>query len=141
MFTVLFAVARTVGWVAQWAEMAAQQQSAPKISRPRQARVPAPETLSGRRSKAATRKPQAMADVGDAACFLCTAEVLVLCRTPSPCPRDFTRCKQLGQFQSSTCACPRASLGTSCSLQSRHLTSGAGGCVRADVHGLHAARV
>ncbi|KAK9843949.1 hypothetical protein WJX81_000244 [Elliptochloris bilobata] len=36
MFTVLFAVARTVGWVAQWNEMAAQQQIAPKISRPRQ---------------------------------------------------------------------------------------------------------
>lgn len=40
MFTVLFAVARTVGWVAQWNEMAAQQQVAPKISRPRQARAP-----------------------------------------------------------------------------------------------------
>ena len=39
MFTVLFAVARTVGWVAQWNEMAAAQQVAPKISRPRQVRA------------------------------------------------------------------------------------------------------
>lgn len=34
MFTVLFAVARTVGWIAQWKEM--QEDPAQKISRPRQ---------------------------------------------------------------------------------------------------------
>ncbi|HMB75062.1 MAG TPA: citrate/2-methylcitrate synthase, partial [Kiloniellaceae bacterium] len=34
MFTVLFAVARTVGWVAQWREMIADPEQ--KISRPRQ---------------------------------------------------------------------------------------------------------
>mmetsp|Transcript_45567 Transcript_45567/g.145029 ORF Transcript_45567/g.145029 Transcript_45567/m.145029 type:complete len:473 (-) Transcript_45567:824-2242(-) len=34
MYTVLFAVARTVGWVAQWKEMASQK--VPKITRPRQ---------------------------------------------------------------------------------------------------------
>jgi citrate synthase len=34
MFTVLFAVARTVGWVAQWKEM--QEDESQKISRPRQ---------------------------------------------------------------------------------------------------------
>jgi citrate synthase len=34
MFTVLFAVARTVGWIAQWAEMI--QDPAQKIGRPRQ---------------------------------------------------------------------------------------------------------
>ncbi|KAK9915122.1 hypothetical protein WJX75_004966 [Coccomyxa subellipsoidea] len=36
MFTVLFAVSRTCGWVAQWKEMAEEQQRTPKISRPRQ---------------------------------------------------------------------------------------------------------
>lgn len=36
MFTVLFAVSRTCGWVAQWKEMAEEQQKTPKISRPRQ---------------------------------------------------------------------------------------------------------
>jgi citrate synthase len=34
MFTVLFAVGRTVGWVSQWNEMMADKQS--KIGRPRQ---------------------------------------------------------------------------------------------------------
>lgn len=34
MYTVLFAVARTVGWVAQWKEMVAGAES--KITRPRQ---------------------------------------------------------------------------------------------------------
>lgn len=34
MFTVLFAVARTVGWVAQWMEMA--EDPVPRITRPRQ---------------------------------------------------------------------------------------------------------
>ena len=34
MFTVLFAVARTVGWIAQWNEMIADPQQ--KIGRPRQ---------------------------------------------------------------------------------------------------------
>jgi citrate synthase len=34
MFTVLFALARTVGWVAQWNEMIADPQQ--KIGRPRQ---------------------------------------------------------------------------------------------------------
>jgi hypothetical protein len=87
MFTVLFAVARTVGWVAQWAEMAAQQQSAPKISRPRQARAPAPETPRerlGRGSRAA--RPQAKADADDTARLPCTAQVLVLTYTPGSCP-------------------------------------------------------
>jgi len=93
MFTVLFAVARTVGWVAQWAEMAAQQQSAPKISRPRQARAPAPETLSGHGSRAAARNLQAMADAGDAACFH-VQFFFVLGYIPGSCPRDSTRRKQ-----------------------------------------------
>jgi citrate synthase len=34
MFTVLFAVARTVGWIAQWKEMIADPQK--KLGRPRQ---------------------------------------------------------------------------------------------------------
>ncbi len=34
MYTVLFAVARTVGWVSQWKEMA--EDPVPRISRPRQ---------------------------------------------------------------------------------------------------------
>ncbi len=34
MFTVLFAVARTVGWIAQWSELIADPQQ--KIGRPRQ---------------------------------------------------------------------------------------------------------
>jgi citrate synthase len=34
MFTVLFAIARTVGWVAQWTEMIADPDS--KLMRPRQ---------------------------------------------------------------------------------------------------------
>ncbi len=34
MFAVLFAIARTVGWVAQWEEMLLDQEQ--KISRPRQ---------------------------------------------------------------------------------------------------------
>ena len=34
MYTVLFAVARTVGWVSQWKEMA--EDPVPHISRPRQ---------------------------------------------------------------------------------------------------------
>jgi citrate synthase len=34
MFTVLFAVARTVGWISQWSEMI--QEPNYKISRPRQ---------------------------------------------------------------------------------------------------------
>lgn len=36
-YTVLFAVARTVGWVAQWKEMA--EEPIQKISRPRQVNV------------------------------------------------------------------------------------------------------
>jgi citrate synthase len=34
MFTVLFAIARTVGWIAQWKEMIADPEQ--KIGRPRQ---------------------------------------------------------------------------------------------------------
>ena len=34
MFTVIFAVARTVGWISQWKEMIGMEKS--KISRPRQ---------------------------------------------------------------------------------------------------------
>ena len=34
MFTVLFAVARTVGWISQWSEMIGDPQQ--KIGRPRQ---------------------------------------------------------------------------------------------------------
>ena len=34
MFTVIFAVARTVGWIAQWKEMTENQSK--RISRPRQ---------------------------------------------------------------------------------------------------------
>ncbi|KAF0111471.1 MAG: citrate synthase, partial [Hyphomonadaceae bacterium] len=34
MFTVLFALARTVGWIAQWSEM--NEDAAQKIGRPRQ---------------------------------------------------------------------------------------------------------
>lgn len=37
MYTVLFAVARTVGWVAQWREMASEDTTV-RISRPRQVR-------------------------------------------------------------------------------------------------------
>ena len=40
MFTVLFALARTVGWVAQWKEMIEDPKQ--KISRPRQLYVGAP---------------------------------------------------------------------------------------------------
>jgi citrate synthase len=40
MFTVLFAVARTVGWIAQWTEMIEDQSQ--KIGRPRQAFTGAP---------------------------------------------------------------------------------------------------
>jgi citrate synthase len=41
MFTVLFAVARTVGWIAQWAEMI--EDPSQKIGRPRQLYVGAPQ--------------------------------------------------------------------------------------------------
>ncbi len=40
MYTVLFAVARTVGWVSQWKEMA--EDPVPRISRPRQVRLQHP---------------------------------------------------------------------------------------------------
>ncbi len=40
MFTVLFAVARTVGWVAQWKEMI--EDPSQKIGRPRQLYTGAP---------------------------------------------------------------------------------------------------
>jgi citrate synthase len=40
MFTVLFALARTVGWIAQWSEMIADP--AQKIGRPRQLYTGAP---------------------------------------------------------------------------------------------------
>ena len=41
MFTVLFAVARTVGWIAQWKEMIEDPEQ--KIGRPRQLYVGAPQ--------------------------------------------------------------------------------------------------
>ena len=41
MFTVLFAVARTVGWIAQWAEMI--EDPSQKIGRPRQIYTGAPK--------------------------------------------------------------------------------------------------
>ncbi len=41
MFTVLFAVARTVGWVAQWKEMIEDPHQ--KIGRPRQRYIGAPK--------------------------------------------------------------------------------------------------
>ena len=41
MFTVLFAVARTVGWIAQWKEMI--EDPSQKIGRPRQLYVGAKE--------------------------------------------------------------------------------------------------
>jgi citrate synthase len=41
MFTVLFAVARTVGWVAQWKEMIEDPEQ--KIGRPRQLYIGATE--------------------------------------------------------------------------------------------------
>ena len=41
MFTVLFALARTVGWIAQWAEMIEDPQQ--RIGRPRQLYTGAPE--------------------------------------------------------------------------------------------------
>jgi citrate synthase len=41
MFTVLFAVARTVGWIAQWTEM--NEDPDMKIGRPRQLFTGAPE--------------------------------------------------------------------------------------------------
>ena len=40
MFTVLFAVSRTVGWIAQWNEMISDPSQ--KISRPRQVYTGAP---------------------------------------------------------------------------------------------------
>jgi citrate synthase len=40
MFTVLFAVARTVGWIAQWTEM--MEDPSQKIGRPRQIYTGAP---------------------------------------------------------------------------------------------------
>jgi len=41
MFTVLFAVARTVGWIAQWKEMV--EDPSQKIGRPRQLYTGAPQ--------------------------------------------------------------------------------------------------
>ena len=41
MFTVLFALARTVGWIAQWTEM--MEDSSQKIGRPRQIYTGAPK--------------------------------------------------------------------------------------------------
>jgi citrate synthase len=41
MFTVLFAVARTAGWIAQWKEMI--EDPSQKIGRPRQLYVGAPK--------------------------------------------------------------------------------------------------
>jgi citrate synthase len=41
MFTVLFALARTVGWIAQWAEMI--EDPSQRIGRPRQLYVGSPE--------------------------------------------------------------------------------------------------
>ncbi|MEO2038142.1 MAG: citrate/2-methylcitrate synthase, partial [Martelella sp.] len=41
MFTVLFALARTVGWIAQWAEMIEDPEQ--RIGRPRQLYTGAPE--------------------------------------------------------------------------------------------------
>jgi citrate synthase len=41
MFTVLFAVARTVGWIAQWTEM--MEDESQKIGRPRQVYTGAPQ--------------------------------------------------------------------------------------------------
>jgi citrate synthase len=41
MFTVLFALARTVGWIAQWGEMI--EDPSQKIGRPRQLYTGAPE--------------------------------------------------------------------------------------------------
>jgi citrate synthase len=41
MFTVLFAVARTVGWIAQWKEMIGDPSQ--KIGRPRQLYTGAPQ--------------------------------------------------------------------------------------------------
>jgi citrate synthase len=41
MFTVLFAIARTVGWIAQWTEMIVDPSQ--KIGRPRQIYTGAPE--------------------------------------------------------------------------------------------------
>jgi citrate synthase len=41
MFTVLFAVARTVGWIAQWKEMIEDPEQ--KIGRPRQLYIGSPQ--------------------------------------------------------------------------------------------------
>jgi citrate synthase len=50
MFTVLFAVARTVGWISQWKEMV--EDPSQRIGRPRQIYVGAPQRdfvpMSGR---------------------------------------------------------------------------------------------
>ena len=48
MFTVLFAVARTVGWIAQWKEMIEDPQQ--KIGRPRQLYTGSPESATTWRS-------------------------------------------------------------------------------------------
>jgi citrate synthase len=61
MFTVLFAIARTVGWMAQWLEMV--QDPEQKIARPRQVYLGAPERnyvpMSRRRGKAERPEPMA----------------------------------------------------------------------------------
>jgi len=49
MFTVLFAVARTVGWIAQWTEM--MEDESQKIGRPRQVYTGAPKRDYVERSK------------------------------------------------------------------------------------------
>ncbi len=55
MFTVLFAVARTVGWIAQWAEMI--EDPSQKIGRPRQLYVGPPSATTCRWTSAAEAGP------------------------------------------------------------------------------------
>ena len=55
MFTVLFAVARTVGWIAQWKEMIEDPHQ--KIGRPRQRSIRARRAETTRRSRAGNNLP------------------------------------------------------------------------------------
>ena len=49
MFTAIFALARTVGWIAQWNEMVEDPEQ--KIGRPRVSSIPAPSNATSFRSK------------------------------------------------------------------------------------------
>ncbi len=66
MFTVLFALARTVGWIAQWKEMI--EDPPQKIGRPRQLYTGAPRARLRAASKRRRAAPPALASPGTAPC-------------------------------------------------------------------------